>query len=462
MRLRIFLSLAFTVLVAGIVRGQEPTSPARGGATVSGVVRDSLSDAPLADAMVQLVAANDPTRFGRVTTSDSLGRFSFGGVPDGAYNLGFFHPRLDSLGVEAPIQAVYVVEQHPVHADLGGPSAEQLRTAYCGRTAADAGSVVVGVVRDSRDRTPVAGATVLGEWIEITYAARVATPKIPGMTAKSGDQGWFILCGLPKAGIIGLTASRGADSTGLVELDVPPERILRRDFYLGPARVADRTGNGRLSGTVVTIVGGKPLPGAEVGIADGPMALTNERGEWSMTAVPTGTRMLEIRAVGYYPVRQPVDVVADAPPVHVAMFTLKAMLDTVKVAATRSSHRMITGFDDRHRSGAGTYLTPADVAKHKPIVASDLFRFVPGIKIENVGRFGDRRFFMRGAFSERCNPEVYVNDHYMSHIGADDVDSWVRPNEIEGIEIYSEASVPPQFHRSMSDCGAIVIWTKGW
>src|SRR5438270_525745 len=84
-------------------------------------------------------------------------------------------------------------------------------------------------VRGASVKTPVAGATILGEWLEITYKAREATPKIPGVTAKSSDQGWFVLCGLPKAGIIGLTVSRDADSSGLVELDVPPERILRRD-----------------------------------------------------------------------------------------------------------------------------------------------------------------------------------------------------------------------------------------
>jgi hypothetical protein len=165
--------------------------------------------------------------------------------------------------------------------------------------------------------------------------------------------------------------------------------------------------------------------------------------------------------VGFYPVRVPVDIIANASPVQISLFTLKAMLDTVKVATSRLSRGMQTGFDDRRRIGAGTYITPSDVVKHRPNVTSDLFRFFHGVRVASNNP-PERNFEMRGAFANTCKPEIYINDHFMSDIGPDELDSWVRPNELEGIEIYSEASVPPQFHRSLAECGAIVIWTKGW
>ncbi|MEO7822498.1 MAG: carboxypeptidase-like regulatory domain-containing protein, partial [Gemmatimonadaceae bacterium] len=71
------------------------------GATISGVVHDSIARQPLGGATIQLVTDSLP-RFIRAAVSDSLGRFALGDVPPGRYKLGFLHPLLDSLGVDAP------------------------------------------------------------------------------------------------------------------------------------------------------------------------------------------------------------------------------------------------------------------------------------------------------------------------------------------------------------------------
>ena len=103
-------------------------------------------------------------RFGRTATTDSLGRFTLGGVPDGRYTLGFFHPMLDSLGLDPRLREVRVDRQRPVRADLGVPSPARLRAAICGPgSGPDSGAVVVGVVRDPRDGLPATGVAVTGE-----------------------------------------------------------------------------------------------------------------------------------------------------------------------------------------------------------------------------------------------------------------------------------------------------------
>lgn len=97
------------------------------GAAVSGIVRDGIARAPLVGAMVQLFGADSGSRFGRSAVSDSLGRFTLADVPDGRYTLGFFHPMLDSLGV--------------------------------------------------------AGATVAGEWLELSFTAQGLVRRIPHLVA---------------------------------------------------------------------------------------------------------------------------------------------------------------------------------------------------------------------------------------------------------------------------------------
>jgi hypothetical protein len=117
-------------VIARVVTGQVPdTAHSVPGATVSGVVRDSIARAPLVGATVQLVGADSGARFGRTVASDALGRYTLTNLPDGRYTIGFFHPMLDSLGVEPPLRAVNIEGHQPVHLDLASPTVGQVRSA---------------------------------------------------------------------------------------------------------------------------------------------------------------------------------------------------------------------------------------------------------------------------------------------------------------------------------------------
>ena len=472
-------SFILVALFAQIASAQAKVTTHLPGATISGVVYDSIARTPLADAMIQLVAADNPALLGPTATSDAQGRYTLSDVPDGRYKLGFFHPMLDSLGVEAPLREVSVVEHRAVSADLAIPSPARLRAAICGKAGErDAGAVIVGVVRDAVDGSSAAGVKVIGEWMEIAIDRGGMFRRMPTRTVTTRDNGWFAICNVPSGGTMSLMAIRGMDSTDRIEVLVPAEGFLRHELYIGTTRTivtasaakpADsialtprraHTGDGRLSGTVVAVAGGKPLAGAQVSIAGGPHVSANERGEWTLTDAPMGTRMLEVRALGYYPERRRVDIVAGAAPVHVALSTFQAVLDTVRIRASRLADRHDSGFESRRRNGAGRYLTAQDIARRGSLFTSDIFRMISGVRVERDAGGFEKVFTMRGAFAERCSPAVYINGHYMATQSADDVDSEMLPKDIAAIEVYSEASVPPQFQQGLSGCGSIVIWTK--
>ena len=251
-------------------------------------------------------------------------------------------------------------------------------------------------------------------------------------------------------------------------MEAPAQGFLRSDLYIGTAqavvsrdsiRRADAVtlpssrpykGDARLSGTVVTVEG-QPVSNAQVSITDGPEIRTNERGEWILVGAPLGTRMLIVRAVGYYPQRRRVDVIAGGAHLRVALPTLKSVLDTVRVTAARDEN----GFAERRRSGAGRYLTAQDIARRQPFYASDIFRTVPGVTMNGP-------ITMRGPFGS-CTPALYIDGKHVpatpGGLMPHDIDDWMVPKEIKGIEIYYDL-VPPQFQKALSGCGSIVIWTK--
>ncbi|MDQ6717090.1 MAG: carboxypeptidase-like regulatory domain-containing protein [Gemmatimonadota bacterium] len=476
---RVWIVPAFLVAAAATAPGlaaqtADSTAGPRG-TVVSGVVRDSIAQLPLAGATVQLVGIDRNSRVARTTISDSLGWYTLAGVPAGRYSLGFFHPALESLGIEPPVRELFLLGDGEVRGDLATPSPERFREAVCGvAKSSDPGAIVVGVVRDVRDYSVVAGAQVSGEWLEMTFTKKGVLRQRPRLVSTTAENGWFAMCDVPSPGTMLLRASRGADTLDVVEVQIPAHGVVSNELFFGSAAVAVtnrsadsaiarpsqvRTGNGHLSGAVVSADDGRPLGGARVHIIGGPQTRANARGEWKIDDAPSGTRMLEVQSIGFYPERRPVNVVAEAPPVRVRLSTVRSVLDAIRVSANRTPF-MRSGFSERRRSSAGTFLTEIDIARRGALTTSEIFKTVPSIRIENGG-VGPRKIWMRGPYGY-CEPSIFLDGNRVGGLTADDIDDFFRTNEVAAIEIYSEASVPAQFreYTTMGVCGSIVIWRK--
>ena len=489
MRLWTVLTALCVALGPSVAEAQAGApAPRTPGGRIHGIVYDSLARAPLGGAWVQLAVADGRPDSSRTLVSDSLGRFSFDDVADGQYVLGFFHALADSLGIEPRGRSVFVAGHRTVRADLAVPSGTTLRALICGeRVGKDSGVVVrgaavAGVIRGARSRVPAAGVTVSAEWLELSLGGGGFGRRRPRLVTTTGENGYYAFCNAPLGGTIYLMASQGADTTDLVEAQVPMDGFLRRDLYLGPARVVvtrdtaaqsdstrtlarvTRFGDGRLTGTVTSAENNRPIPTAQVRIVDGPGARVDDRGGWTIGNAPSGTRVLEIRAVGYYPERRAVDVIDGVSPLRVELNTFKAVLDTVRIIAKIEPDRQFSGFDERKKSGMGHYYTSADFAKRGMIETSDLFKNVPGLWVENdsVGRM----LLMRSSFTSvdnrdgRCQPSVYLDGMQLFEASMDEIDFYAPLKRVRAIEIYNDATVPPQFNRGLTGCGAIVIWSK--
>jgi hypothetical protein len=434
--------------------------------TVAGIVTDSIGKIPLRGAIVQLAPDSGP---GRHFITDSLGRFEFSGVAAGRYLIGFIHPLLDSIGLEPTIRAITVTADKRVDIELAVPSTRSIRHAMCGAQS-NGKAVITGFVRDARDGTPVRGAAVAADWLELTFQKGGIQRVIPRSDAITKANGWFALCNVPSDGIMGLFAARGADSTDVLDVHVPENGFLHHDLYLGGAR------EGRLTGTVVSALSGQPISGAQVSISGAAPVRADARGSWTVERVTLGTRLMEVKAVGFYPEHRGVNVTADAPPVHVGLSNLRAVLDTVRIRSARLLDRRESGFEDRRQHGAGFYLTAQDIARRNVHSTADLFTGLRGIKIgfasdtmlSDLNALVDpdslkttqRRLLMRGMTGNVCAPSIFLNGLYIDRIDADDLDTWAAPREISGIEIYSEATAPVEFQRVGKGCGSIIIWTK--
>jgi hypothetical protein len=163
-------------VAAGAVIGvAHARAQGSGGGVVRGTVFDSLSRRPLAGAAVSLVASSGPLGVVKSAVSDAAGRYEIRNVPAGAYLIGFLHPLLDSIGLEAPTRRVVLPlddRGSPIQMDLAVPSARTIRDAICKESLSpsDSAGVLIGHLSNATSGEPVDSGKVIAQWSTIGLA----------------------------------------------------------------------------------------------------------------------------------------------------------------------------------------------------------------------------------------------------------------------------------------------------
>jgi hypothetical protein len=215
-------------------------------------------------------------------------------------------------------------------------------------------------------------------------------------------------------------------------------------------------------GTVNTTSGG-PIGGAYLRLSLPNRGSTtsvesDEDGKFNAVGVPAGPAWLVARRIGYRPDSVQVTVNAgETVESTVQLERIAVELDRVQVIGRRDVTGPMAGFYKRMGQGAGRFFTASDIERRNASRMSDMFRMIPGMRIESRGFQSAIR--MRGS---RCAPLVWL-DAQPLFAGEVDLDAF-DPRTFEGMEIYSgAASVPVEFQgnqRMSSACGTIVLWSK--
>ena len=472
--------LAFRMLAtaSAILLGGSP-AVAQSGARVTGTVSDSITGAPLADAVVQLVARTDRNR-SATTRTDSAGRFAFDSVEPGPYVAGFLHPRLDSLYIAAPVREIDVPRTGAVQLRLFVPSRRALVSAHCGPTAAtDSSGVFLGRVRPARDGAQGTKASIAIRWVELTVGNGIRR-QLPIVEAETDSRGAFAVCGLPAETRLLVQAWSPRDTSGLIELEIPASGLLLRDLHVGayqsvviasPAGPDSATGivdsimvlrgTGRLRGTVRG-ENAMPVAGATVRVRGSESAATTDpSGSFTLGALPTGTHSLEATAIGFQPARVSVDITdGDASPADVVLRPVGPVLDTVRVFGTRDRIApWRSEFDGRRKLGLGRFLDEAAIEKRDPMTVADLLSSMPGVTIR-TGLYSSRSMVMLRSISAGgyCVPTFYIDGIPMD-VAEGGIDALVSARQVRAVELYRSKVLTPSAFAARSGCGTIVIWT---
>ena len=133
-------------------------------------------------------------------------------------------------------------------------------------------------------------------------------------------------------------------------------------------------------------------------------------------------------------------------------------LEPLVITSTRELPLQSVGFYVRSRAGTGRFLTREDIERRRPIRTTDLFQTIPRLSfISGPGNMGPPVLVMSSPAGGACEPGIFINGS--PGMGARDLDM-IRPEDIEGIEVYTSVAFTPIEYQRRTGCGVILLWLR--
>lgn len=225
-------------------------------------------------------------------------------------------------------------------------------------------------------------------------------------------------------------------------------------------------GNGGTITGVVRDTAGAPVAGAEVSVRGSARARTDSAGRFVLSGLGSDKYTVYARKLGFAPTSFDVSLGKNGHVDIKLQFDRRMpMLDTVLVRGTREcSELSLDGFTCRRASEHGVFFDYTDIDEKEPVFVADIFRGVPGFRIETRStRDGPMRIpVVANGFG--CINSL-VDGRPAS--GARRIPE--SPYDLLAVEIYAKPdSVPKEYQRytwpagsvaRSGRCAVVVYWT---
>jgi hypothetical protein len=460
------VTLAMVSVVGGTAaptaRAQQPS------ARIEGTVRDSVHERPLVGAAMLLSSITRPGSKLSIVLSDDRGRFRFDTLVPGRYTIELLHPILGSLELALPARELTLGTGEQARLEMGIPSATTLRAGACPglRLARDTGAVV-GRAVDADTDTPLTDARVVVAWSDLLVDRATLRPESRTRTGSVpvDSLGRYRLCGVPTDTYLQIQLQAHGRASTTLRVNVPSDagvavRHLSLSASTAPliasidsAPAAPRTGTATLTGVVLG-AGSRPVAGAQLGVL-GTVGTTrsDSAGHFSLSDLPAGTHVLEVRQIGYLLTEHPLELRSGRTVDASVRLSRIVSLDSIRIVARRS---MYADFERRRRSSAGfgRFMNEEEIAERHASEVSDFLRMMPGFQVRGLG-LDAKVTSGRGQMSVlggECQTNIVIDGNQHQNINL------ILPWDVGTLEAYAGPAGAPVMYDST--CGVIVITTK--
>ena len=452
---------------------------------IAGTVFDSVAHRPLSGAHVHLADLN------RDAVADSTGAFRFDSVSAGVHTVWADHPALDSLGLFSLSAQVDATPQVINTAALAVPSFGTLWQRLCGSSMSDStAGFVFGAVHADSTGTARSGAVVSIDWHPDTGRSTSGA----AVTAAADSTGNYVVCGVPGARALTISARDGAIATLPVPFRLGRTRIAHRDLTLsamttaaeGIADASGAPGSDATHTLRVVSPDGKPVVYANVSLNDAKTQITNEKGELLLGIAPIHSASVIVKRIGFAPWSGTIDFPDTASVATIMLTHVAQQLGEVRIAGQKSSlSPLIQGFYDRwmmRQKGvlSATFIGPEELEFRHPDKILNMLRGLNGVCVgpavitndggKTTGLSSEEYVFAAHAGSltpnfgcPACPMAIVVDGQQQyppAYPGVVSIDRLVSANDVMAIEVYERGgNMPISLQVNDTKCGVIALWT---
>lgn len=443
---------------------------------VAGLVTESGSRKPLPGAMVYLDGTAD------TVLTDNVGRFAIFPVLPGRYEIHAADTTLFEFArVRDTDREIDVTGATPA-LTLELPSRAAALKQYCGADQSASSATVVGrlVDRTAGSRN-LADVRVTTSWWQLPMmSANAIAARQDTQQVNVDELGRFSLCRIPRGRSVGLTVSHlgtpYADTVvtigGTAEIVTVAWPVNLDGLLSAKARPP-----ARLVGRVTRA--GRPVSGADVWIPtlDAHVS-TDSSGQFHFDGLSAATLFVQVRRLGFPVLRDTVTVASGVVTTRDFAFSSAAtQLDTNRTIASslRRVSPSLQAFEARRaRMPAGDFLSDSTLRMHdgenlSSVIVGRLsgLALLPGHR--GASYLASSRARCSGNALRGCKPcytTVYIDGTLIySAISDQNVDppdaTRLRVSEMAGIEWYPNGgSAPPEYNKTDSGCGVLLLWTR--
>lgn len=222
-------------------------------------------------------------------------------------------------------------------------------------------------------------------------------------------------------------------------------------------------GRTALSGKVVDSAG-RPIFGASVqAISTNMSTVSDSSGRFRFQSLTPGLVFVRVRKIGYLSEYFPVQT--EAGRTATMTVTLRPSsgapsLARVEVRADARRDARMVGFYERMRTGNGVFVEREELLRRATSNVTEILRGRNGVNIIRDANNNAVVFGRNLTGAGYCAMGVLLDGVFVNTQGMS-LDQLVNTQDIRAIEVYRTGpSVPGEFQRRETDCGAVMIWTR--
>ena len=217
-----------------------------------------------------------------------------------------------------------------------------------------------------------------------------------------------------------------------------------------------------ISGTLMESESRTPLSGGQVTLLDRDSATvakfrTDSAGAFRFAIPRAGSYRLLAEQLGYRAAISPKLTIGSLDTLEVEFNLARDVVVLEPLVVTARTRRLTPAarrfYERANNSIGGSFITRAEIEQAHPLRTTDLLNRLPGV--QTTPTLGGNSVTIRG----NCRPSVYVDGVRVR--GYRTIDDLVQPLELEGVEVYRNASEAPVEYTGIgAGCAAILLWTR--